>query len=68
MDQNYSKRNDTPTFFIHLIYIFILLSYKFIIEFVEPNVCPINLMLDLKMRCIRALTMDYLFSPLGYNR
>jgi hypothetical protein len=36
----------------HLIYIFIQLSFKFTIEFVRINVGLINLIVNLKIKCI----------------
>jgi hypothetical protein len=38
---------------IHLLHISIQSSFQYIIEFVGPNVGPINLMVNLKMRCVK---------------
>jgi hypothetical protein len=44
---------------IHLLHIFILSSFKFSIEFVGPNVGPINLMVNLKMKCIYIIYLSH---------
>jgi len=45
----------------HFLYIYIQSSFKFTIEFVGPNVDPINPKVDKKKKCTRDVQESFLF-------